>query len=69
MIALLAVISGLGVLALGLVLPDRVRSPWDGLIAFLAPLGLATALVGVLLLCVPDFFAANNNQTIPGESP
>jgi len=51
------VLMGLFLTALGFVLPDRVRPPLEGVSALLAPLGLAAALIGVLLVCVPDFFS------------
>lgn len=50
-------LAGLVLLGCGFVLPDRVRGPWGASLAFLAPVGLGWALLGVLTLCVPGFFA------------
>lgn len=57
------VVVGLIVTALGFALPDRLRAPWSGLAAFLAPLGLAASLLGVLLICVPHFFDEEPERT------
>jgi hypothetical protein len=46
------------------VLPDRVKRPLDGLVAWLTPLGLGISLVGLVLICVPDFFSPT-----PGLTP
>ncbi|MBN1296886.1 hypothetical protein JXA80_08885 [bacterium] len=35
----------------------RARKPWNHIGSFLAPIAMLTAILGVLLLCVPDFFS------------
>ena len=35
---------------------SRLRSPYDAIIAWGAPLGLLVTLIGVILLIIPDFF-------------
>jgi len=51
-----ALLGGMVLAALGFVLPDRLAG-WRGeLLSFLAPVGVALALLGVLLICVPHFF-------------
>ena len=44
-------------LAAGVVLPHRLRSPWNALSALLGPLGLGLLAVGVLGGLIPGFFA------------
>lgn len=34
----------------------EARKPWNAIGSIIAPVGLITALLGTLLLCVPDFF-------------
>lgn len=51
------VLAGLALVVWGLPAAHRLKSPWD-LMASLAVLaGVVAALLGALLICVPNFFA------------
>lgn len=52
------VVIGLALLAFGMYAANLKGAPLDIVGAVLAPLGLALALLGTLLVCVPDFFAS-----------
>jgi hypothetical protein len=51
------IIAGLAVTAWGLPAAYRMRAPWHILAALAALGGVITALAGVLLLTVPNFFS------------
>ena len=50
------IIAGLAAVAWGLPAAHRLRSPWDTLAAVAVLSGVVLALLGTLLLTVPDFF-------------
>ncbi|HTG80383.1 MAG TPA: hypothetical protein VL949_00440 [Geobacteraceae bacterium] len=50
------IIAGLAAVAWGLPAAHRLRPPWDTLAAIAVLFGLVIALLGTLLLIVPDFF-------------
>ncbi len=50
------IICGICLVASGVRNTFGKKSPWDAVGAFLAIVGLIVSLVGVLLVCVPDFF-------------
>ena len=52
----ITILAGLGILATGFYASFEARKPYDLIGAVAAPVGLLVALVGTLLLCVPDFF-------------
>ena len=73
-LALAMIFFGLAMVVAGFVVPDRLRAPFDGFVAFLAPMGLVVVLTGVLLVCVPDFFGSTrvfgaSSFSEPGEAP
>jgi hypothetical protein len=51
------IVLGLALLFWGFYAAHESRRPWDILGAVAAPLGLITALLGTLLVCVPKFFS------------
>ncbi|MBN2053382.1 hypothetical protein JW905_00585 [bacterium] len=53
---LLVILVGLAGLGWGFWASFEARKPFNILGAVLTPLSLLVALLGVLLLCVPDFF-------------
>ncbi|RME47484.1 MAG: hypothetical protein D6795_14025 [Deltaproteobacteria bacterium] len=53
----LLLLVGLFLLGFGIVGAMRFSPPRDTLASLLAPVGLLAALVAIVLLCVPDFFA------------
>ena len=54
---ILLIVCGVFLLVSGIGTAFRSRAPMDAISAFLALAGLITSLVGVLLICVPDFFS------------
>ena len=50
------ILAGLAMIAWGFWAADRLKNPWNIVGALFAPGGLVVALLGVLLLCVPNFF-------------
>ena len=50
------IIAGLAGIAWGLPAAHRLRRPLDILAAFVVLAGMVTALLGTLLVAVPDFF-------------
>ncbi len=50
------IVAGLAVLVAGFWGTFNAKSPWNAIAALSLPIGLVTALMGVLLLCVPNFF-------------
>jgi hypothetical protein len=53
---ILMIAVGLAVVAAGFWGTFNAKKPWNTIAALSLPIGLITALIGVLLLCVPDFF-------------
>ena len=53
---LIMIIAGLAAVAWGLPAAHRLRSPWDTLAAVAVLAGVVLALLGTLLLTVPEFF-------------
>lgn len=68
-LSVMAIGLGLGLVSAGLVLPDRVDGLAGALLAWLAPVGLALALLGTLTVCVPGFFAEAAASSPPHSSP
>lgn len=50
------IIIGISILVLGFWGTFNTKSPWSSIFALSLPFGLITALMGVLLVCVPNFF-------------
>lgn len=50
------IVCGIFLVASGVWNTFKKKSPWDAVGAFLAIVGLIVSLVGVLLVCAPDFF-------------
>jgi len=55
-IYIMMIIGGINLIGFGLWSVHYRTGSMEKLGAFLAPIGLIIALLGVLLLCVPDFF-------------
>ncbi len=55
-VSIFLIIAGLAMIAWGFWGADKMKSPWDIVAALFAPAGLIVSLLGVLLLCVPNFF-------------
>lgn len=58
------VIIGIGLTALGIDQSDRRQGLAAVLISLLTPLGIGLALVGALLIFVPDFFESPLPNTV-----
>ena len=56
MVHISMIVLGLIILVAGFWGTFNSRRPWNTISALFLPVGLITALTGVLLLCVPDFF-------------
>jgi hypothetical protein len=54
---LLLIVAGLAMTGWGIPASYRLARPWHILAALVALIGVATALLGTLLLVVPGFFA------------
>lgn len=54
----ITIVVGLVILAGGFYASFEAKKPFDLIGSICAPLGLITALLGTLLLIVPDFFTA-----------
>lgn len=50
------ILAGLAIIVAGFQGAFYARSPWQTIAPLSLPVGLVTALMGVLLLCVPEFF-------------
>lgn len=50
------IIGGLVIVAAGFWGTFYAKKPFNTIAALSLPIGLITALIGILLLCVPDFF-------------
>lgn len=50
------IVVGLAILVSGFWITFNAKKPWNTIGALSLPIGLITALMGVLLLCVPNFF-------------
>ena len=55
-IHILMIIGGLAVISAGFWGTYNAKAPWNTVSSLVLPLGLITSIIGVLLLCVPDFF-------------
>lgn len=53
---ILMIVAGLAILVVGFRWTFNAKKPWNSIAAISLPIGLITALLGVLLLCVPNFF-------------
>ncbi len=49
------ILIGVALVATGFALPAKAPEPLRGLVSLLAPVGGVAALLGVILLAVPDF--------------
>jgi hypothetical protein len=49
-------LGGLALIIFGFWGSSQLRSPFDGIAAFAAPIGLLLSIVGVILLVIPTFF-------------
>ncbi|MGB3975466.1 MAG: hypothetical protein WBM02_00075 [bacterium] len=52
----ITVLLGLILLFWGFWASFKARKPWDIIGSILSPIGLFTAILGALLMCVPHFF-------------
>ncbi len=50
------VLGGLALIVCGFWGSSQLRSPFDQLVAFAAPLSLVLSIIGVILLVIPTFF-------------
>lgn len=50
------ILGGLAFIVCGFWGSSQLRSPFNGLVALAAPLGLILSIVGVMLLVIPTFF-------------
>ncbi|GFO67462.1 hypothetical protein GMLC_10410 [Geomonas limicola] len=50
------VLAGLVLVVWGLPAAHRLKSPWDSVASLAVLAGVISALVGALLICVPNFF-------------
>ena len=50
------ILAGLGAMAWGLPAAHRLRPPWDIVAALAVLAGVVSAVMGVLLVSIPDFF-------------
>lgn len=55
-IHILMIAAGLLILAAGFWGTFNAKRPWNTIASLFLPIGLVTALIGILLLCVPNFF-------------
>lgn len=53
---ILMIAAGLGIIVGGFWGTFYAKKPWNSIAALSLPIGLITALLGVLLVCVPNFF-------------
>lgn len=53
---ILMIAAGLGMIAAGFWGSFYAKKPWNYIASLSLPIGLVTSLLGVLLLCVPNFF-------------
>ena len=53
---ILMIVGGISILVVGFWGTFNTKAPWNTLASISLPIGLVTALMGVLLLCVPNFF-------------
>ena len=51
------IVVGVIALVFGFWSSFEARKPYNFLGSLLAPVGLVAAIIGILLLCVPDFFS------------
>ena len=57
LIYLVILLGGLLLIVFGFWGSSQLRSPFDGLAALAAPIGLVLSIVGVILLVIPTFFS------------
>lgn len=50
------IVCGLAMIVAGFWGTYNTKSPWNIIASVFLPIGLITALMGVLLVCVPNFF-------------
>lgn len=55
-IHILMIAAGLIILVGGFWGTFNAKRPWNTIASLFLPIGLVTALIGVLLLCIPNFF-------------
>jgi hypothetical protein len=53
---LVMLLGGLGLIVFGFWGSSQLRSPFDGMAAWAAPIGLVLSIVGLILLVIPTFF-------------
>ena len=56
LVDLVMLLGGLGLIVFGFWGSSQLRSPFDGMAALAAPIGLVLSIVGVILLVIPTFF-------------
>jgi hypothetical protein len=56
LVDLVMLFGGLVLIVFGFWGSSQLRSPFDGMAALAAPIGLVLSIVGVILLVIPTFF-------------
>jgi hypothetical protein len=56
LVDLAMLLGGLVLIVFGFWGSNQLRSPFDGMAALAAPIGLVLSMVGVILLVIPTFF-------------
>jgi hypothetical protein len=56
LVDLVMLLGGLVLIVFGFWGSSQLRSPFDGMAALAAPIGLVLSMVGVILLVIPTFF-------------
>ena len=56
LVNLVMLLGGLVLIVFGFWGSSQLRSPFDGMAALAAPIGLVLSMVGVILLVIPTFF-------------
>jgi hypothetical protein len=56
LVNLVMLLGGLVLIVFGFWGSSQLRSPFDGMAALAAPIGLVLSIVGVILLVIPTFF-------------